>query len=103
MPRTYTVKYRRTQSHAHANVRVLHHLRELLEADFPVPIFVCLHNRLVDNLLQLLILQVTAHHHLQHNEKLSIADVAITIDVVDLEGEPQLLLLVSLAAECAEA
>ena len=55
------------------------------------------------HLLQLLILQIAPHHHLQHNEQLAIADVAVAVDVVHLERKPQLLLLVALAAEGAEA
>jgi hypothetical protein len=55
------------------------------------------------HLLQLLILQIASHHHLQHNEQLAIADVPIAIDIVHLERESQLLLLVALAAESAQA
>jgi hypothetical protein len=54
-------------------------------------------------LLQLLIFQVAAHHHLEYYEELSVANVAIPIDVVDAEGKPELLLLVPLAAECRQA
>jgi hypothetical protein len=54
------------------------------------------------NLLQLLVLQIAPHHHLQHNEQLSIANVPIPIDIVYLEREPQLLLFVAFAAESAE-
>lgn len=55
------------------------------------------------DLLQLLILQVASHHHLQHDEQFPVADVSIPIDVIDLEREAQLLLLIALGAECAEA
>lgn len=53
-------------------------------------------------LLQLLILQIAPHHHLQHDEQFPIAYVSIPIDIVDLECKPQLLLLIALGAECAE-
>lgn len=62
-----------------------------------------LHDRFIYNLLQLLILQIAPHHHLQHDEQLSITDVAVTVDIVDFEGKAQLLLLVALGAEGAEA
>ena len=62
-----------------------------------------LHNRLVHDLLQLLVLQITPHHHLQHNKQLAVADEAITVDVVDFEGEAQFLFLVAFGAEGAEA
>jgi hypothetical protein len=51
------------------------------------------------HLLQLLVLQVAPDHHLQYYEELAVADVPIAINVVYAECEPQLLLLVSLAAE----
>lgn len=54
-------------------------------------------------LLELLILEVAPHHHLQDDEQLSVADVAVSVDVVDLEGEMQLLLLIALGAEGAQA
>ena len=121
-----------TQSHAHRHVGVLHHLLELLEADLAVLVLIRLHDRLVDNLahttrqqsqsrvlqntlsipsypilsrthlLQLLVLQIAPDHHLEHDEQLAIANVAVAIDVVDLERKAQLVLLVALAAESAE-
>jgi hypothetical protein len=50
-------------------------------------------------LLQLLILQIASHHHLQHDKQLAIANVPIAIDIVNTEGKPQLLLLISFAAK----
>lgn len=120
-----------TQSHAHRHIGVLDHLRELLEADLAVVVQIRLHNGLVHNLaipksqqshpshiqpntvspcpsstkthlLQLLILQIAPHHHLQHNKQLAIANVPIAIDIIHFERKPQLLLLVALAAESAE-
>ena len=55
------------------------------------------------HLLQLLILQITPHHHFQHNEELPIAYVPVAIDIVDLEGEVQFFFFVALGTECAEA
>ena len=92
----------RTQRHAHRYVGVLNHLRKLFEADFSVAIQVRFHDGLVHDLLQLLIFQITAHHHLEYNEQLAIGYVAITINVVNFEREAQLLLLVAFATECAE-
>ena len=54
-------------------------------------------------MLELIVLQITAHHHLQHYEELAIADVSVAIYVVDLEGEPKLLLLVAFGAEGRES
>lgn len=53
-------------------------------------------------LLQLLVLQVAADHHLEHDEQLAVADEAVAVNVVDAEGKAQLLLLVALAAEGRE-
>lgn len=54
-------------------------------------------------LLQLHILQITSHHHLQHNKELPVADVSVTIDVIDLEGEPQFLFFIAFRAEGAKS
>lgn len=62
-----------------------------------------LHDRLVNNLLKLLVLQVGANHHLENDEELAVADKSISINVVDLERKAQLLLLVSLAGESTQA
>lgn len=65
--------------------RIGHHLDELLEAELPVPVLVRLHDRLVDDLLQLPVLEVVAHHHLQHEEQLAVRDEPIPVHVVHLE------------------
>lgn len=51
----------------------------------------------------MLILQVTSYHHFQYDEQLAVTDITIAIDVVDLEREPQFLLLIALGAEGTEA
>lgn len=89
--------------HAIADIRVLNHLGKFLEADATIAVEICFHDGLVDNLLQLLVLQVLTHHHLEHNEQLAVGNVSVAVNVVDLEREPQLLLLVALAAERAQA
>lgn len=88
-----------TQRHTQTNVRILHHFRKLLKADLPIAILIGLHDRLVDDLLQLHILQVVADHHLQDDEELAVGDVSVAVDVVHLECKPKLLLLVALGAE----
>jgi hypothetical protein len=93
------VRLELVNSHAHANIGIFHHLGELLKANLAVLVEVGLHDGLVHDLLQLLVLKVAANHHLEDNEKLSVADVSIAVNVIDLEGELKLLLLVSLAAE----
>ena len=82
--------------------RIGHHLDELVKAKLAISILVRLHDRLVHDLLQLLVLEVAADHHLEHDEELAVADVAVAVDVVDLEGELELLLLVALAGEGAQ-
>jgi hypothetical protein len=46
-------------------------------------------------LLELHVGEVVANHHLEDVEELPVGDVAILIDVIDLEGEDKLLLFVS--------
>lgn len=96
-----------TESHAHGDIGVFHHLGEFLEADLAIAVKVGLHDGLVDDLtrnmsaiwgaqrppsnlaylLQLLVLEVASDHHLEDNEQLTIADVAVTVNVVNLECE----------------
>lgn len=54
-------------------------------------------------LLELLVLKIAAHHHLEDYEELAVGDIPIPIDVVDFEREPQFLELISLARESAKA
>lgn len=50
-------------------------------------------------LLELLVLQIAPNHHLEDDEQLPIADVAVSVNVVDFEREPKLLLFIALGAE----
>jgi hypothetical protein len=50
-------------------------------------------------LLQLLVLQITPHHHLQHNKQLPIANIPIAINIIHPERKLQLLLLVALGTK----
>ena len=76
---------------------------ELLERNLAVAVFVCLDNGAVDKLLQLDVVQVVADHHLQHLEQLAVRDEAVVVDVVDLEGESQLLLVARARRQTVEA
>lgn len=68
---------------------------KLFEGDFAVVVVVSLDDRAVDQLLQLHIVEVSANHHLEHGEELSVRDVAVVVNIVDLEGETEFLLLLS--------
>lgn len=63
------------------------YIAELFKGYFAVLVLVSKENRLVDNLLQLCVLQVVAHHHLQHLEELAVGDEAIIVHVVDAKGD----------------
>ena len=65
------------------HVRVADDLAELLEVDLAVLILVGKVDGLVDNLLELGVLQVGAHHHLEDLKQLAVADVAVVVDVVN--------------------
>ena len=60
-------------------------IAEFLERDLSIAILVCVEDCLVHNLLQLLVREVAADHRLEHLEQLSIADVPILVNVVDVE------------------
>lgn len=74
-------------------------MRKLFKADLAVAVLVGFHDGLVDDLLQLDVLQVVTDHHLEHDEELAVGDISVAVDIVDSEGEAQLLLLVTLGAE----
>ena len=61
------------------------HGAELSEGDASVSVLVGVDDGLVHDLLQLRVLQVVAHHHLQHLEQLPVGDVAVLIHVIDPE------------------
>lgn len=81
--------------HLLVNVGVPHYLTELLKTDLAIVVPVSKQNRLVHDLLQLCILQVIPHHHLQNLEKFSVGDVAVVIYVVYSEGESEFAIFVS--------
>ena len=74
------------------DVEVFNHVAEFIEGDLAVEVLVGLDDGTIDQLLQLHVIQVVADHHLEHLEELAVADEAVVVDVVDLEGEAQLLL-----------
>ena len=84
------------------HVEVADHDAEFAEGDLTVEIGVGLHNRSVDELLQLHVVQVAADHHLEHLEELAVRDEAIIVDVVDLERESEFVLLAGAGAERVE-
>lgn len=62
--------------HLLVNVGVAHHVAELLEGDLAVLVLVGEQDGLVNDLLQLRVLQVVAHHHLEY---LQLTPDAITV------------------------
>ena len=85
------------------DIEVLDHLRELIEGDLSVLVGIGLYYGPINKLLQLDVVQVVADHHLQHLEELTVRDVAIIIDVVNLECESQLLFVSGPGREGIEA
>lgn len=59
---------------------------ELFEGYPAISVLVCINNSLIYDLLKLRVLQVVAHHHLQHLEKLSVGNVAIFVHVINPES-----------------
>ena len=56
-------------------------------------ILISLNDSSVNQLLKLNIVKVGAYHHFEDLEEFSIADIAIVVNVVDLESKSELLLL----------
>ena len=65
------------------HVGVAHDLAELLKVDLAVVVLVGEEDGLVDDLLELRVLQVGSHHHLEDLEQLAVGDESIVVDVVD--------------------
>lgn len=79
------------------------YIDELGEGYLSVEVLVGLNDRPVDQLLQLHVVQVVANHHLEHGEQLAVRNVAVIVDVVDLEGEAQFFFLTGTRRETVEA
>ena len=69
--------------HLLMHVRVTDDLAKLLKVDFAVFVLVGKEDCLVDDLLQLSVFQIGTHHHFQHLEELTVADVPVVINIVD--------------------
>ena len=66
---------------------------EFIEGKETVLITIALCHSPIDQLLQLDVREVASNHHLQYGEQFSVRNVTIIIDIVDLEGKLQLLLV----------
>ena len=75
------------------NVQILNHIGKLLEANLAIKVLVRLDNGAVDQLLELNIIQIVTDHHFDYGEQLTIGNIAIVVDVVNLESKSKLLLL----------
>ena len=69
------------------DIEVLDHIAELSEGYLAVKVLIGLHDGAINELLELSIVQVVTHHHLEDLEELTVRDIAIVVDVVNLEGE----------------
>lgn len=85
--------------HLFVNVRVADHGTELVERDSTVFVFVGEQDGFVDDLLQLRVLQVVAHHHFEHHEKFIVRNVTVVVHVVNAKRKLQFGLFVSFHAE----
>ena len=65
--------------------RIGHHLHKFIEAELAIAVLIRLHDRFVDDLLQLTVFKIVAHHHLQHQEQLPIANVVVPVHIIHFE------------------
>ena len=75
------------------DVQVANHHAELFERNLAIEVSVCLDNSAIDQLLQLGVVQVGAHHHLKNLEQFSVRNKAVIVDVIDLESETEFVFL----------
>ena len=66
-------------------IRVADDFAKLFKVDLAVLVLVGEEDCLIDDLLQLSVFQVGTHHHFQHLEELTVADVPVIVNVVDSE------------------
>ena len=83
--------------------RVRNHLTKLFIADFAVSVHVGFQDCLIDNLLQLHLIQIVTHHHFQNLKQLPVANVSVSVHVVNLESKLELGFSVSLFAESGKS
>lgn len=69
-----------------------HGLAELVEVEFAVLVQIGLEDGPVHQLLDLVFVQVVAHHHFDHVVQVVLANKSVLVEVVDSEREPQLFL-----------
>ena len=78
-----------------SNIEIFYHHLKLIEGYLSVIVEISFDYGAVDQLLQLEIGEVVAHHHFQHCEELAVGNVAVLIDIVYLECKSQFLFLIS--------
>ena len=66
---------------------------EFIEGDLSIEVSVSFDNSSINELLELGVIEIVTHHHFEYLEELTIGDEAIVVDIVDLEGEAEFLLL----------
>ena len=69
------------------HVVVLDHVQKLVKVELAISVQVTFHNSLVNELLQLLVTQILADHHLENDIQLAIRDEPVVIDIIYLEGD----------------
>lgn len=84
------------------NVGICDHGLELVKVEFAISVGVGLHDGLVYDLLQLLVLEIVADHHFEYEEELAVANETVTVHVVYLECKSQFLLPTALVGKGAE-
>lgn len=66
------------------------YLAELFEWNFSIEVLICLNDSSVYELLQLDVIKVVTDHHLEYGEELTVWDVSVLVNIVDLESESEL-------------
>ena len=66
---------------------------EFIEGDLSIEVSVSFDNSSINELLELGVIEIVTHHHFEYLEEFTVGDEAIVVDIVDLEGEAELLFL----------
>ncbi|KAH3682365.1 hypothetical protein WICPIJ_006679 [Wickerhamomyces pijperi] len=89
----------RAQSHRFSNLCVLNSFLKLFKAQLPISVLIVLYYGSIDDLLQLLVVQVLANHGFQHDEKLTVGDEPVFVNVIDFKSETKPVFLQTFCGE----
>ena len=75
------------------HIQIFDHIAELRERNFSIEVSISFNDSSINQLLQLDIIQIVSNHHFEHCKQLSIWDVAVIVDIINLESKLHLFFM----------